>query len=265
METIYIDRLFVLNLIIDYFVLLGSAKVCGVKLRRWRYALAAVLGALYAALSVLPNAEYLSLAPIKLVFGIFMALIAFAKEEKLLRCTIVFFAVSALFGGAVWAISIRSGASVSGAVFIPVSMPVLVFSFGIIYAVLSLVFRGTAEFAARKITDAEVFVGGKRCALRALCDTGNTLIDPVTGDSVMIVSADVLCKLISNVENVSAENIAEFSEYKFRLIPYRAVGTDGGLLPAFRPEKIIIDGKARDDVLLAVSKQVGGENFNAIY
>ena len=45
----------------------------------------------------------------------------------------------------------------------------------------------------------------------------------------------------------------------------RAVGTDGGLLPAFRPEKIIIDGKARDDVLLAVSKQVGGENFNAIY
>ena len=265
METIYIDRLFVLNLIIDYFILLGSAKVCGVKLRRGRYALSAVLGALYAALSVLPRAAFLSLAPVKLVFGTFMALIAFAKEEKLLRCTIVFFAVSAFFGGAVWAISIRSGTSVSGAVYIPVSMPVLVFSFGIIYAVLSLVFRGTVEFAARKIADAEIFLGSERLELRALCDTGNTLIDPVTGDSVMIASTDVLCKLIPHVENISAENLAEFSEYKFRLIPYRAVGTDGGLLPAFRPEKIIIDGKARDDVLLAVSKQVGGDGFNAIF
>ena len=264
METIYIDRLFALNLIIDYFVLLGSARVSGVKLRRRRYLLSAVFGALYAALSVLPNAAFLSLAPIKLISGIIMAVIAFGKEEKLLRCSLVFFAVSALFGGAVWALSLKSGVSTSGAVYLPLSTPVLVFSFGIIYALLSLAFRCTAKNAGKQIFDVEVTHDGKSACLRALCDTGNALYDPVTGDSVMIASASSLCPLIPDCGNITPVNISDFPEYKFRLIPYRAVGTNVGLLPAFRPEMITVNGKPRDDILLAISPQVSGEGFNAI-
>ena len=265
METIYIDRLFLLNLIIDYFILLGSARVCGVKLRRWRYGIAAAVGALFAACSILPNTGFLSLAPIKLVFGILMALIAFGNEEKLLRCTVVFFAVSALFGGAVWAISLKSGVSPSAPFYAPLSMPVLVVSFGIIYALLSLVFSGTAKNAGKQIACVFIEHGGKSAELRALRDTGNTLIDPVTGDRVLIASATILCKLNSGFENISPENLGEFPEYKFRLIPYRAVGTSGGLLPAFRPEKITVDGQSCDDILVAVSSDVGGDGFNAIF
>ncbi len=265
METIYIDRLFLLNLIIDYFILLGSAKVCGVKLRRGRYAIGATVGALFAACSVLPSAEFLSVALIKLVFGVFMALIAFGKEEKLLRCTVVFFAVSVLFGGAVWAISLKSGANPSAPVYVPLSMPVLVISFGIIYALLSIVFSGTAKNAGKQTVDVLVEHGGKTAELRALRDTGNTLIDPVTGDSVLIASVQVLCKLNPKFENISPESIGEFPDYKFRLIPYRAVGTSGGLLPAFRPEKISVDGHVCDDVLVAVSADIEGDGFNAIF
>ena len=265
METIYIDRLFALNFIIDYFILLGSAKVSGVKLRRRRYLISAVFGALYAALSVLPDAAFLSLAPIKLISGVLMALIAFGKEERLLRCTIVFFAVSALFGGAVWAISLGSGVSASGAVYIPLSMPVLVFSFGIIYAVLSLVFRCTAKNAGRQIFDVEVTHNGSTARLRALCDTGNELIDPVTGDGVMIASASALGGIIPDCEKISAENLDKYSGLRLRLIPYHAVGTSGGLLPAFRPERITVNGKERDDILIAISDQVGGDGFNAIF
>lgn len=265
METVYIDRLFAVNLIIDYFLLLGSARVCGIKLRRRRYLLSALFGAAYAALSVLPDADFLSLAPIKLVFGVLMALIAFGKEDKLLRCTVVFFAVSALFGGAVWAMSLGSGVSTAGAVYIPLSMPVLIFSFGIIYAVLSVVFRCTARNTGREIYDVEVTHGGESIELRALRDTGNTLYDPVTGDGVMIASSSVLCKLIPSCESISAGNISEFPEYKLRLIPYRSVGTSGGLLPAFRPEKISVNGNERDDILLAISEQVEGDGYNAIF
>ena len=50
MDVIYLDSLFGLNLLIDYCLVLASARVCGVVLRRWRYALAALIGALYAAL-----------------------------------------------------------------------------------------------------------------------------------------------------------------------------------------------------------------------
>lgn len=264
MDTIYIDRLFVLNLIIDYFLVLGTANICGIKIRRGRYAVSAIVGALYAVCTVLPDAGFLSTAPVKLICGVLMSLTAFGKEERLLRCTVVFFAVSALFGGAVWAISMRSGVS-SSPVYIPLSMPTLILSFGVIYGILSIVFRATAKNVGKEIADAEIIHEGASVSLRALRDTGNTLIDPVTGDSVLIASASALGKLIPGCEKLSPEWLSEFPEYKFRLIPYHAVGTSGGLLPAFRPEKIIIDGHIRDDVIVAISAQVSGDNFNAIF
>ena len=52
MDVIYLDRLFGLNLLLDYCLMRASARVCGVVLRRGRYLLAALTGALYAALMV---------------------------------------------------------------------------------------------------------------------------------------------------------------------------------------------------------------------
>ena len=53
METIYIDRLFALNFIIDYLILLGSARICGIFMRRGRYLLAAALGGVYLLSAVI--------------------------------------------------------------------------------------------------------------------------------------------------------------------------------------------------------------------
>ena len=46
MDIIYIDRLFLLNLVLDYLIVLCSARLCGIRLRRARYAAAAGFGAL---------------------------------------------------------------------------------------------------------------------------------------------------------------------------------------------------------------------------
>ena len=73
MDVIYLDRLFGLNLLLDYCLMLASARVCGVVLRRWRYALAALIGALYAALMVLPGFGWLANGMMKLALGAAMA------------------------------------------------------------------------------------------------------------------------------------------------------------------------------------------------
>ena len=54
MEVIYIDSLFLLNLVIDYVLTVMCAQVCGVRLRRWRYAFAVLAGAVYAVAVYLP-------------------------------------------------------------------------------------------------------------------------------------------------------------------------------------------------------------------
>ena len=113
-ETIYLDSLFALNAIIDYLLLLCSARAAGAVLHRWRLALAAVLGGLWAVACVLPGLGFLSYAPMKLVPALFMVLIAFGGERRLWRCVVIFLAVSAAFGGAVWAASMLAGSGFYG-------------------------------------------------------------------------------------------------------------------------------------------------------
>ena len=96
MDVIYLDRLFGLNLLLDYCLMLASARVCGVVLRRGRYLLAALTGALYAAVMVLPGCGWLGSGAMKLALGAAMALIAFGGEAHWARCAVVFFAASSL-------------------------------------------------------------------------------------------------------------------------------------------------------------------------
>lgn len=269
MEIIYIDRLFLLNLIIDYLLCLGSAKVCGAYLRRLRYLFAALFGAALSALSIFPALSFLSLAPLKLAEGIIMALIAYGREEKFFRCCAVFFAVSAFFGGAVWALSVQSGLYSDGRIYVPLSFPVLALAFALCYALLSFTFRRTAKNAGRQIKSAQVAVGLNSVLLRVLADSGNSLFDPISGASVMIASPSALRPLFPGIElsKSPAELCTQMagSRQSWRLIPYNAVGTDGGLLAAFRPDKLIIGGKERDDIILAVSaNEIDGDGFNAI-
>ena len=49
MTVVYLDRVVLLNLAVDYLLLLATARLAGLPLRRGRLALAAALGALYAA------------------------------------------------------------------------------------------------------------------------------------------------------------------------------------------------------------------------
>ena len=160
MDVIYLDSLFGLNLLIDYCLVLVSARVCGVVLRRWRYALAALIGALYAALMVLPGFGWLANGIMKLALGAAMALIAFGGEAHLVRCTVVFFAVSAAFGGAVYAASMLAGVSPGSGALVTVSGRVLALSFAACYAAVSLVFRRRARAADREVRTVTVTLAG---------------------------------------------------------------------------------------------------------
>lgn len=195
-ETIYLDSLFALNAVIDYFLLLCSARAAGAVLRRWRLALAALLGGAWAVACVLPGMGFLTYAPMKLVPAVFMALIAFGGERRLWRCLVIFLAVSAAFGGAVWAASMLTGTDAyGGQVYVPVSMRVLVLSFALCYAAVSLVFRRIGKRAEREILPLVVTLGGKSVALRALRDTA-TALDPVSGRAAAVAELEALRPLL---------------------------------------------------------------------
>ncbi len=248
MDVIYLDSLFGLNLLIDYCLVLTSARVCGVVLRRWRYALAALIGALYAALMVLPGCGWLANGAMKLALGAAMALIAFGGEAHLVRCTVVFFAVSAAFGGAVYAASMLAGVSPGSGALVTVSGRVLALSFAACYAAVSLVFRRRAKAADREVRTVTVTLAGRSVTLKALRDSGNDLHDPVSGLPAAVVERAAVLPMFPALHALPE------CTGRVVLLPYRAVGVAGALLPAFRPDSVMIDGAA-EPMLLALSAQ----------
>lgn len=264
MKVVYIDSLFVTNLAIDYLLLLASAQVCGVRLKRARYILAAVLGSVYAVCAYLPRGEILLLPCAKLGAGLIMALVAFGGEERYFRCAAVFMAVSAAFGGFMWAIELAGGHPTF-------DTRTLVVSFALCYALLAVVFRGRAQLADRPRVAVELALNGRTARFNALVDTGNSLKDPVNGTPVMVICPHAAAPLFAEdaallqLDAVSlAEKAATVPQLagKLRLIPYTAVG-GGGMLAAFRPDSATVDGEPRD-ILAALSANASGDGYEGI-
>lgn len=251
MEVIYVDSLFLLDLIIDYSLLLLSGRVSGVVLRRRRYFLGAMVGAVYAVCMVLPGMQWLENTALKLVLGLLMSLIAYGSETRFWRCAAVFFAVTALFGGAVLAASLLVGAEPLGGTFVSVSLRVLALSFGVSYFVVMRLFQRQAIRAARRIQTVELWYARHAVTLRALRDTGNALHDPASGRAVIVAEREAVKPLLpADLPSDPTEAVLRMPGC--RLLPCRTVGAASTLLLCFCPESVIIDGK-REEYLVALT------------
>ena len=261
MVVIYADILFLINLIINYLLLIITAKICDCPAKRVRCVLAAAAGSLYAVAAVIW--PFLASAVFKLISASAMVFIAFGVKRPPLKLLLVFLAASAAFAGAVYACAVITGQSPYGFIS-PVTLKILLFSFCVCYVVLSLVFRRNAKH----ITDTvklHIVHNGHTLDIKALVDTGNSLKDPITGARAVILSATDAASLFDSGTAQLIKNMRPGSEAetlcalnskgaRFRLLPYSTVGSGGGMLLAFTPEIIEINGKIESGAIAAVSK-----------
>ncbi len=261
MRTVYVDDLFVLNLIIDYFILLATAKLCGLPLKRLRFGVSAALGGLYSVLILLQPLRFLATPVMKLLLGLLMTLIAFGNVRRLFRVYLAFLAVSAAFGGAVIAASMLAGQGLEDGLYINVSMRILTLSFATSYVVLTFVFKRLGKKAQRKTAQVQVSLQGKEAFFCALFDTGNEVYDPITGLPVMVADGYALSPLFPGMDITCKDSTSLFesipaelrSAARFRLVPYSAIGLGLSLMPVFRPDEISVNGKIRRDLLVGIS------------
>ena len=264
---IYIDELFLLSLLVDYLLCLLTARFCGVLLRRRRYFLAALLGALYAVAVFLPGLQWMARPAVSLCMAALMGLIAFGGERRLLRCCAAFLAVSASCGGLVWSIALRVGT------LRPPDGRLLLGGFALSYLLLSLLSHTRQRRAREAQVEVELRLGPERAVFRALLDSGNCLCDPVTQAQVMLVSPAALRPLFPGLELLldEADPVALVelaaalpeTRGRFRLLRCTSVG-GRSLLPVFRPDAALVNGRERDGLLAAVSPAAHGDGFEGI-
>lgn len=254
MRVVYIDEVFLLNALVDYLLLLSAARLTGETLARGRMALAALLGGLYAALGYLPGWGFLSSPLCELASAVGMTLLAFGGSRRLLRVSLVFFGVSAAFAGGVLALQLTAGGG-------PVlDLKTVLLSAAVCYALVPLVFHRTARHGGRELAVAELRLGERSCRVTALVDTGNTLTDPHTGRPVMVCEGEKLAGLFPAGEGPTAGELRDPVEAlerrggsRWRLLPYRAVGVDHGLLLALRTDGVRVGREDYGPILVALS------------
>ncbi|MBO5953991.1 MAG: sigma-E processing peptidase SpoIIGA [Oscillospiraceae bacterium] len=239
---VYLDLIMLLNFLVDLLLLLGTNRLAGFPLRPGRAALAAGIGGVYGGICLLPGLHFLGNTLWRVVSLLIMSSVAFGWDRGALRRGVLFVLLSMALGGV--ALGLSSGGFWG-----------LVLSAAAVCLMCIFGFRGRP--GSREYVDVELNYGEKKEKLLALRDTGNTLRDPVTGGSVLVVSAAVAqrllgltkMQLLSPVETVAAGTIPGL-----RLIPYRCVSSTGGMLLALRLERVRI-GNWQGSVLVAFAPE----------
>lgn len=273
MTVIYIDSLFALNFILNYLLLLLSARLTGAPFKRLRLALAAALGAGYAVLTVLPAFAFTGAAVIKIVVTLPLIAAARGIGRGFLRFFLLFWLSSCLLAGIVLGL----GLMVSGTPYVHISVEVLLLIAAAVYFLLTVALKGITRFAGlkSKLVQVEITYRGRHVEFNALADTGHTLTDPLTGQNVLIADKDSILplmpkdarSLLSTTEN-PVELVEQMqlidSTVLLRLIPYRAIGVQNGWLAAFSPDNVTIGGVKKDEMLVAFSTLSSDKAYRAL-
>lgn len=267
MTVVYLDRVLLLNLLVDYLLLLTTAQLAGIPLRRGRLALCAAVGALYAGAVFLPGLSWLSHPLCRTAGGAAMALAAWRREAHPWRLTALFFLLAGGLGGLVLALGLASGsvAAYVGRLYrAEISWPVLLGAALGFFGLLHLVFRQAARHGGGEIMDATISIGGQSRAVRVLHDTGNTLRSPVTGQPVLVLEQTSLGGLLPpEVERIVTrrappeERMAQLHATdlgrRFSLLPFCSIGAPEGLLLAVCSDSVQIGGTTYPRTLVALS------------
>lgn len=251
-KVVYLDLVMVLNFAVDFLLLMGTNGLSGFPVAPKRAALAAALGGVYGGMCLLPGFRFLGGTVWRLVFLALMSVMAFGWNRSALRRGTLFVLLSMALGGI--ALGLGDG-----------GVSALLGSAAGIALLCSVGFYGKA--GGRKYTKVELVYRGKRRALTALCDTGNTLRDPVTGEQVLVVGADVAEELLGLTPQALASPVETMTKAQIpglRLIPYRAVGQPCGMLLAMKMEEVRIAGRLRGDVVAFAPQKLGNEGYEAL-
>lgn len=239
--VVYLDVLVLLNFAINYCLLAAVDRLTGAGTGWVRLVLGAALGAIYAGFSVLPSFSFLGNNGWRAVFLGLMAMTSFGFRKETIRRAAVLLVLSFALGGLALGLQLKR------------FFPLLAAGAGGMGAIMALC-RGNMGHGGQ-LVPVTIRLGEKVLHLTALRDTGNTLRDPFSGESVLVVQGESAKELLGPV-NLSdpAEAAARWKgKTPCRLIPYRAIG-GGGLLLAVRCDGVTVAGR-RAGSMVAFSPQ----------
>ena len=265
-QTVYIDLFFMINFSMDFLCFFLSSQLLSARLRLGRVICASALGGIYASVALFMQVGSAAALLIDVLVCVLMCAIGFWGVAPLWSFSAVYIAVSMTLGGfmsAIFSLLNRADLPLGEVEGDGISAWAL--------AILALVSAGITYFGGRffkkkiskRYATVKILMGDKQVTLKAFCDSGNLLRDPITARPCIVADLDALSDVVPLpiAEVVRGKSVAQFSSLgadaarRLRLIPSKTA-TGEGMMVAMRADGIFIEGDGGDkelDALLALS------------
>lgn len=265
--TVYADVLLIINLFVNYLLLLCSAGIMKNPASRLRILLGAAAGSIYGLVIFLPPMPVLLEWSVRIFATVLIVLCTFGygNIRKYLRCFFTFLAISMAFGGmmqVLWMTMSPVGMVYgNGAYYFDIDIVVLAVSSVVCFAAVSAVSKIIERRAPKEcLAVLTVYCSNEYVKLNALIDTGNSLRENFSGYSVCVAEKSAVEKILPPAvsEYLNGKN-PDSSDSSFRLIVHSTVsGT--GMMPAFRPDYAVIKTVNKnvmtDKIYIAVTENI---------
>ncbi|MCM3126267.1 MULTISPECIES: sigma-E processing peptidase SpoIIGA [unclassified Paenibacillus] len=265
--VVYIDLIFLTNLLIDWVLLFLTAWMQRQRPKWWRMVIAAVIGALYVVMMFVPELTFLYTFLIK--FGLSLLMIwtsfGFHSLQSFMKTIGSFYVINFVAAGGILGLHYllqSSGELFNGILFTTtggVSFELQIgfwFMFIVFFCVL-FIFRAVHK-SKKKADQMTVFfgevnvrIGEVEVSCTGLVDTGNQLTDPLTRTPVMVMEATLWDSYLpetwkGRISQVPADQLVmelgdgfEWQD-RLRLIPFRGINKGTSFMLAIKPDSVMI-------------------------
>lgn len=249
-QNIYLDVYFGFNFLMDFFVLYITGKVIKNRKSLMRIIAAGGVGGLYATvIMVFGSGGIIEWISTYLIMASIMLLIAFGKTKIIIhlkRMGILYgitFGISGLINTLYY--SCNRGKSLIKQATEPMLGSLSIISVMIIViigiTVCDVIVRKIKCHikTSKNIVPVKIRTGQRTIYVNALYDTGNSLVEPMTGKPVSVIDETIAGKL-------------DKEKLKTLFIPYNSVGRQHGMLEGFWAESLELNGRVVRNPVIAI-------------
>ncbi len=268
---IILEFLLIENFIINILILYITKIITSTRVNKYRIIFGAAVASLYSLAFFWDYSLFLTRGYMKLIISILLIKISFnAKSPKLYFYQLLaFYVVSFIFAGATFGY-FYSLQNIQDALFKPIDMlngfPAFYLILGVfsstIIGIILFKYHNNKQLREDYIMNIKITYKDKSAIIRALIDTGNSLIDPFTKQTVVLIEFVKIKELLPPLvwQLFEKDILNDFNlmhsimktvenEISLKLIPFQSVGKDSGFLFGFKPERIVLDYNSKNEII----------------
>ncbi|MFF2482894.1 sigma-E processing peptidase SpoIIGA [Paenibacillus sp. NPDC058071] len=271
--AVYVDVMFLRELLVDGSLLLTTAWVRHIKASPWRVLGASSIGASYVVLMLFPQFSMLFTLLVKIAISLLMLWVAFgfASLQHFARNVAAFYTVNFVAAGAILGIYYllmqgsgevwRTLSFVSGGMQVELKMGFIyllaAFCIGLYIYRTVLTQRRERELVQTHLAEVIIEIEDRELRCIGLVDTGNQLYDPLTRTPVMVAEAalwgeDLPDAWLQSIKEEQVDRlVAGIGDESFkwqerlRLVPYRGVNRKSQFMLALKPDCVRIEREGK--------------------